>query len=309
MSWRRSFLWLAIVTVPAILVLLTPGSGLTREDLPQKRIVYSIPGMDSVKVRRDMTYKHADGADLKMDVYLPAVQSQTKPVPGVVLLHGGPLPPSVSAKDWGIFVSYGQLLAASGLVAVAVNHRFTSVDELPTAATDIQDALHYVRDHAKSLHLDPDKLGLWAFSGAGVLLTDSLRDRPAYIRCLVAYYTVFDPQYYKVFDPQAYHEGQYTADSDMISDKVVQHFSPRSQLKAGNSLILPLLIARAGRDHPVLNQFLDLMVKEGLAANMVLDVMNHPNGQHGFDVLNDDARSREIIVRTVSFLKTHLEAP
>jgi hypothetical protein len=31
--------------------------------------------------------------------------------------------------------------------------------------------------------------------------------------------------------------------------------------------------------------------------------MNHPRGEHGFDVLNDDARSREIIAHTILFLK------
>jgi dipeptidyl aminopeptidase/acylaminoacyl peptidase len=289
-----------------MLVALTPGGLLAQENRSQKRIVYTVPGMEAVKVERNIIYKRVNGSDLKMDVYLPPAQSDSKPLPGVLLLHGGPLPPSVSAKDWGVFVSYGQLLAASGFVAVAFNHRFSSLDELPTAAGDIQDALRYVRDKAESFRLDRDKLCLWAFSGAGVLLTGPLRDRPAYICCLVAYYPVFDPQYYKVFDPQAYREGEYTGDSDIVSDEVVRQFSPVRHLKTGNSPPPPLLIARTGKDHPVLNQYLDLMVKEGLTANVVLDVMNHPSGQHGFDVLNDDTRSREIIARTLSFLKTHL---
>jgi hypothetical protein len=34
--------------------------------------------------------------------------------------------------------------------------------------------------------------------------------------------------------------------------------------------------------------------------------MNHPTGLHGFDLLNDDARSREILRATLEFVKTHL---
>jgi hypothetical protein len=34
--------------------------------------------------------------------------------------------------------------------------------------------------------------------------------------------------------------------------------------------------------------------------------MNHPNGMHGFDILNDDARTREIIKATLAFLQEHL---
>src|SRR2546426_12105034 len=106
MCLKWSFLWLVMATISAILVLLMPAGGLTREDLPRKRIVYTVPGMETVEVQQDIFYKQADGSDLKMDVYLPPAQARSNPLPGVLLLHGGPLPPSVSAKDWGIFVSY-----------------------------------------------------------------------------------------------------------------------------------------------------------------------------------------------------------
>jgi hypothetical protein len=39
-------------------------------------------------------------------------------------------------------------------------------------------------------------------------------------------------------------------------------------------------------------------------ANLVLEVMTHPNGQHGFDILDSDDRSREIIARTIEVLRS-----
>jgi hypothetical protein len=39
-------------------------------------------------------------------------------------------------------------------------------------------------------------------------------------------------------------------------------------------------------------------------AILVLEVMTHPNGQHGFDILDSDDRSREIIARTIEVLRT-----
>jgi hypothetical protein len=33
-------------------------------------------------------------------------------------------------KDWGVFVSYGQLLPATGLVAVTFNHRYLDVRDI-----------------------------------------------------------------------------------------------------------------------------------------------------------------------------------
>lgn len=253
MGLRWSFLWIMAATT-GTLALLTLESAMARADQAQQRIVYTVPGMDTVRVQRDLLYKRDNGTELKMDVYFPPAPSGRTSRPGVVFLHGGGLPSTmVSAKDWGVFVSYGQLLAVSGLVAVTFNHRFSSPDEVRTAAQDIQDALRYVRDNAESFGLDRERLCLWAFSGAGVLLTDALRERPSYLRCLVAYSAIFDLQYYKVFDPQAYRGGEYTGESDTVSDEVVRQFSPARQLKIGNAPLPPLFIARAGKDHPVLN--------------------------------------------------------
>jgi hypothetical protein len=35
-------------------------------------------------------------------------------------------------------------------------------------------------------------------------------------------------------------------------------------------------------------------------------VLDHPNGQHGFDTRDDDERSREIIRETLEFFVRHL---
>ncbi len=55
-----------------------------------------------------------------------------------------------------------------------------------------------------------------------------------------------------------------------------------------------------------LNQSVDEFVREALAHNISIDLMNHPEGQHSFDMLDDNARSREIIRATLEFIKAHL---
>jgi hypothetical protein len=70
-----------------------------------------------------------------------------------------------------------------------------------------------------------------------------------------------------------------------------------------------MLVARAGQDHPFLNDALDRFVREALVQNAPLDLLNHREGRHAFDILDDDARSREIISRTLEFLQAHLESP
>jgi hypothetical protein len=67
-----------------------------------------------------------------------------------------------------------------------------------------------------------------------------------------------------------------------------------------------MFIARAGLDAAIVNDSIDLFVREALAANAMFDFANHPNGHHGFDILDDDERSREIIARATEFVKIHL---
>jgi len=67
-----------------------------------------------------------------------------------------------------------------------------------------------------------------------------------------------------------------------------------------------MLIARAGLDAPALNASIDRLIAAALAGNMDIDVMNHSTGHHGFDILDDNARSREIIHTTLEFMKTHV---
>jgi hypothetical protein len=49
-------------------------------------------------------------------------------------------------------------------------------------------------------------------------------------------------------------------------------------------------------------------VAAAVAAGVEIDYLNHAEGEHAFDVRNDDARSRAIIQRTLDFLVNALVA-
>ena len=67
-----------------------------------------------------------------------------------------------------------------------------------------------------------------------------------------------------------------------------------------------MLVARAGLDTPMVNTGIDIYVREAMVSNDYLDVLNHPQGHHGFDVLDHNARSRDIIARAMAFAGEHL---
>ena len=216
-----------------------------------------------------------------------------------MFIHGGPIAPELplAPAEWGVFRGYGALAAASGWIGVTFTHRFYGFDALGQAEGDIAAAVAYVRAHAEELGVDADRLCLWAFSGGGPFLASALRERPAYVRCLVAYYAVMDLR------PLASEEGA----AEDISIETLSRFSPVAAVERAHTIATPMLVARAGQDHPGLNAGLDAFMLAALAANMPLDALNHPAGYHGFDTRNDDARTHEIIRHTLDFVRARFE--
>jgi acetyl esterase/lipase len=68
----------------------------------------------------------------------------------------------------------------------------------------------------------------------------------------------------------------------------------------------PILVVKAGLDSTDLNESIDLFVKEAKARKVPVEYLEHPNGQHAFDILDDDDKSREIIQQTVRFFSRNL---
>jgi acetyl esterase/lipase len=261
------------------------------EDIVRMRIVHRVPGTDRVRVDSNRPYKSVSGGALLADVYRPA--DTAAPCPAVVLIHGGPVPAGSAPKNMGCFVSWGETLAASGLAAVSFNHRFYGGSHLLEAARDVEDAVAWVRSEGVALGIDPARLALWAFSGGGPFLSLALREGAPALRALVAYYAVLD---LREAPPDA---------AAPISDEDRLALSPAHLVGSGRP-VPPLLVARAGLDYAFLNATIDRFVAAALAGNAPLEVLNHPDGRHGFDILDDDPRTREIAARTIDFLRTHL---
>jgi len=241
----------------------------------QKRIVYTVPSMDRVRVERDVTYRTVDGAALKMDVYAPPEPAGADRRAIVFFVHGGPVPPDLGAKNLGVFRSYGELLAASGFVAVTFNHRLHGPADYDRSGQDVAAAVDFVRGGAARFQADPERTAVWAFSGGGPLLAAFFRDPAPQVKAVVSYYALLD--------------------------------EPARAVEGGDGPFPPVLIARAGKDDPRFNASVETFARAAWAKGVILDVLNHPTGQHGFDILDDDDRTREIIRRTIDFLTERLK--
>lgn len=257
-------------------------------------VVYSIPGMDEVIVKSDLKYTHFNDPHLLMDVYIPPRLGKDERRPAVLFIHGS-VPAGSPAKNMGVYRSWGRLVAASGMVGVTFTHRLGYPKPLLTQASgDVSTAINYIRANAASLNIDKDRICLAAYSGGGPMLSPAMRDRPAYVRCLVAFYAYLDIQQSELHRT---HE----------TPEMVRTFSPITYLASDAGKIAPLFIARAGLDViPAMNDSIDRFIGEAMSKNAAITVANHPQGVHGFDSQTDDDRSREIIRGALAFMKLHL---
>ena len=138
------------------------------EDLAERvarPVVYRLPDMDRVRVISNLKYSGVDNPDLLMDVYVPPDLEPHARRPVVVFIHGG-AGREHRPKDWGIFQSWGRLVAAAGMVAVMFTHRFSPPPQLllVEAASDLSAALRFVRSNAESFYADGDRVGVCAWS-------------------------------------------------------------------------------------------------------------------------------------------------
>ena len=252
-----------------------------------------LPPPVGARIRRDRTYRTDAHGDLLLDAYLPATGNG--PWPAVLLINGDAEEPVIArAKDWGVYRSYGEHLAARGLVGVPFNHRSTRTVGRAEVAAEVTAALDHIRANANDLEIDTARIGVWAFSAAGSFaLAGLLRTRPAYLKAIVGFYTVWDLSAFQKLDP-----GLTNAD--------IQEWSATEALGTTIADLPPILVAIAGRDNPPFISGAESFVKRAADLGADIRVHRHPEGQHGFDVRDDDERSREIIREALDFFASTL---
>jgi len=273
-------------------------------ELTSKRVVFALPGMELSQVRANVIYKSAGGLDLTLDAYYPAGFMFDTALPAVIFIHGdGPAEMIHDVKDWGQYISWGQLAAASGLAGLPFNHRSAGgrLTGMVSVAEEIHGLVDYVRHHAAELNVDPDRLCLWACSAGVPYLQEFFAAPPAFVRCMVACYGFMDfQQFIETIEPVTSVEERAT------KLRLFKQFSLLGYLQDHPAVIPPLFIAQAGQDDPAANASIDRFYSAACSLNVQVELARHPSGRHGFDILDEDATSRLIVERILGFVRQHL---
>lgn len=239
-----------------------------QEEKPEAKpgeVIYQIPEMEKVNVKKDITYKKNESTELMLDIYYPEEnRSKVKPYP-VILIHGST--PDKSFKDRDYFTSWGRLVAASGFSAVTFNWRYA------TSPDDISNLIAYVRKHADELGISSDGMSVIAFS-AGVEngVRETLSSDYGFIDGIAAYY-------------------------GKLPVSVLDNMQGKE--------LPPMLIARAGLDKYFPADCNEEFIKKADSLGCEVTEIIHPKGVHGFDVFTDDDRTREIIKETLEFIEAN----
>lgn len=70
---------------------------------------------------------------------------------------------------------------------------------------------------------------------------------------------------------------------------------------------VPVLMVRAGQDHPGLNAAMDSLAASLARAGAPLTVVHHPAGAHGFDIVDSTRVSAAVISQTLDFMATAID--
>jgi acetyl esterase/lipase len=208
--------------------------------------------------------------------YLPDAPERR---PAVVFVHGGPVRPEMSPKDWPVYRGYASMAARHGLVGVAFNHPFHGIEQMRAAAGEIARVLTEVREHDR---VDPHRIGLWAFSGAGLFAGRFLDGPSEWLRALALTY------------PDCRRDDE---DDDWPTTlaEAVEHSSD-----------LPILLTRVGREESDLAGAVEEFVQAARGAAANLTVIDVPDGEHGFDHSIPTEEAQAAVVAAMTWMVERL---
>jgi dienelactone hydrolase len=265
-----------------------------RADITKRPVVYRLPGMEAVPVRRDLPYATTAGGELTMDLYSARAAGEGARPPVVIIVAGYPDPGierilGCKFKEMASCISWAQLAASSGVAAITYTNR--------EPVADLGNLLQYIRQHATELGIDAGRIAVWASSGnAPLALSLLLQEAHEQPKCAVLCYGLL---------------------LDLDGSSSVAEMSGKFGFAnpcAGKSVAhlvqdVPLFLARAGQDEfPHLNETMDRFLAEALHRNLPITLVNHPAAPHAFDLLHDSETSRSVIRQILVFLRFHLLA-
>jgi acetyl esterase/lipase len=262
-----------------------------QEPMPitKRRVVFTMPNLGAVTVRRDQTYRTTDAGPQTLDLYYPHDSHSGTPRPAVIVVagyaDGGARPGSASFKNMGWTVSWAELIAASGMVAITYSNQHP--------ADDAAAVLAHVHRNATALGIDTNRVALFAGSGNAPVALALLMNGPGQaLTCAVLCYPM-------LLDAEG---TTFVADAA----RTYGFANPCAGRSVSDLPPVALMIVRASDDQfPHVNDTIDRFLADAGARQLPVTLVRH-EGPHAFDLLQDTDAARDTIKQMLAFLRGHL---
>lgn len=252
-------------TTPAHVEITMTGAEKRARANPQEFAFYELPTMGDTGIAH-LIYKD----DLSMELYYPPDFDFSQSLPVVIFVNGVSSEYFRTLKSTGAYVSWSQLVAASGMIAVDYD-----IGETANPNDNLADVLHYLQANSATLGVDPTQICLWASSG---------NPRPA-IKAMTR-------------QEESYHSGLRCA---------VIYYGAVRKITGSFPQNFALLAVRAGKDDAGFSDNMNELTDWAQAEGVDVSIIDYEEGIHGFDIWMPTPRTREIIGQTLTFLQKQLQ--
>ena len=294
----------AAETAPAVKPSAEPAS----EDTPaalKKVPVYP----KSVAILKDVAYLGGARKE-KADIYSPLDHDKTKPLPGIIVIHGGGFNDGDKAR--GRELNICENLTLKGYVCMSINYKLRRVKgqvTWPQSVYDAKAAVRYLRKEAASLGVDPDKIGVigcsagcnlsmmlattGAADGFDAVKGEPYQDVSARVACAIGFYGAVDLM--------NYHDMKMFAKTREEAPELYRKGSPITYLDAQDP---PMLLVHGTADVtvPLSQSETYLRIAKEKGAPCALEVI--PDAPHTFDL---QPRQRDLRPLVTGFFDQHLK--
>src|SRR5215831_18203348 len=120
------------------------------------------PAQSKVTVEKDVTFGKGGDMDLKLDIYRPPAGVTAKQM-ATIHFHGG----GFTGGNKDSLAERIKPFAARGYVAIAAQYRLAGQAGFPALIHDAKAAIRWVRANAKTLGIEPQRIGVVGYSAGG----------------------------------------------------------------------------------------------------------------------------------------------
>jgi acetyl esterase len=256
-----------------------------------------------VETRNEIVYSRVSGEALAMDAHIP---DGPGPFAAVILVHGGGW--SNGTKQAAFIKPLFPVLDGSGLAWFSIDYRLSPKYKHPAAAEDVEQAIRYIKSHAREFRVDPKRLALMGESAGGHLvgLVALHHQKDTGVAAVVPFYGAFD------LESMLLARGQVSAgytnflgitDLSENSRKVLREASAAHYMKPG---LPPFLLIHGTKDETVPYQQSVKFCADLKAAGNSCDIYTVENGIHGVINWESDQRFQAYKTQLVDWLHRQL---